>query len=709
MTERMDRWFRRALQGAALLCAVWVGGMPDAEARVALVVGNSAYQHTDPLDNPSNDAEDMAKQLRRLGFEVIEGRDLTEDGFYDHLRKFSEALHRTKDGEAALFFFAGHGIQNDEAENYLVPVDVALRDKWSIRDMVRLDDVMEAMEEFSGLKLVFLDACRDNPLRGKRTMGGGGKRGLAPVTVRDGGAAGESSGTVIVYATAPDDTADDGEGSRNSPFTGALLKHIGTPGLEVGEMLDQVTGTVIERTRHTGKPQVPWVSRSRVGKFYFASGSGRTEVGGAGTTADTAASSNEARVAYELAEKIHTRAAYEAIAAGFPGTVYAQLAEAQIEKLRGGDGDSLPESPSAGDGPPVGESTEGEDRARDLTLEEGVLVQRALASLGFAPGLVDGHVGPKTREALRSWQKKKGYAETGRLSAEQSRVLLAVGREAQARQDAEAVRRAEEVRAAAATEARRKREEAEAKRQAEEERRRAEARRIAELAPEMVDIEGGCFQMGSPESEAGRYANERRHRMCVEAFSIGKYEVTFAEYDRFAEATGRARPDDEGWGREDRPVINVSWDDATAYARWLSGETGERYRLPTEAEWEYAARAGSTKAYPWGSSVGRGRANCRGCGSEWDGRRQPAPVGSFDGNAWGVHDTVGNVREWTCSGYDEGYGGGEKRCAAGSARRYRVLRGGAWGSRPGGVRSAYRDRIVTGYGLNTLGFRLVQD
>ena len=110
--------------------------------------------------------------------------------------------------------------------------------------------------------------------------------------------------------------------------------------------------------------------------------------------------------------------------------------------------------------------------------------------------------------------------------------------------------------------------------------------------PDMVDIEAGCFLMGSPKSEAGRYGDERWHRVCVEAFSMGKYEVTFAEYDRFAEATGRARPDDEGWGRGRRPIINVSWHDATAYARWLSEETGRAYRLPTEAEWEYAARDG---------------------------------------------------------------------------------------------------------------------
>ena len=231
---------------------------------------------------------------------------------------------------------------------------------------------------------------------------------------------------------------------------------------------------------------------------------------------------------------------------------------------------------------------------------------------------------------------------------------------------------------------------------------------MAELTGEMVRIRGGCFQMGSPRWESGRDSDERRHRVCVDDFSIGKHEVTFEEYDRFAEATGRRRPDDRGWGRGRRPVINVSWHDAMAYARWLSEQTGRSYRLPTEAEWEYAARAGSETAYPWGNGIGRNRANCNGCGSRWD-NRKTAPVGSFEANRWGLHDTVGNVWEWTCSEYDSDYGGAEKRCAASGSVGLRAVRGGSWGGRPQGVRSA--DRYGDGpFGrTNGLGFRLGQD
>lgn len=136
------------------------------------------------------------------------------------------------------------------------------------------------------------------------------------------------------------------------------------------------------------------------------------------------------------------------------------------------------------------------------------------------------------------------------------------------------------------------------------------------LVPESVVILAGEFMMGSPASDKARGRNERQHRVAItKAFAIGKHEVTFEEYDRFCEATGRAKPADEGWGRGQWPVINVSWHDAMAYAAWLSAQTGHRYRLPTEAEWEFAARAGTSTAYWWGNTAGQNNANCKGCGT----------------------------------------------------------------------------------------------
>ena len=226
--------------------------------------------------------------------------------------------------------------------------------------------------------------------------------------------------------------------------------------------------------------------------------------------------------------------------------------------------------------------------------------------------------------------------------------------------------------------------------------------------PVMLDIPGGSFMMGSPASETGRDADESQHRVSIKAFKLSKNEATFEQYDAFARETGRKLPDDEGWGRGKRPVINVSWQDAMAYTEWLSGKTGKRYRLPTEAEWEYAARAGSASAYPWGESIGRNNANCDGCGSRWD-DKETAPVGQFSANRWGLHDMHGNVYEWTCSGYRNLYDGAEKRCESRQSNVYRALRGGSWVYMPRHARSTNRLGDRPRSADNDVGFRVAQD
>ena len=160
--------------------------------------------------------------------------------------------------------------------------------------------------------------------------------------------------------------------------------------------------------------------------------------------------------------------------------------------------------------------------------------------------------------------------------------------------------------------------------------------------PELVVIPAGTYRMGCVSGRDCESDELPVREVRVPSFGLSKYEVTFEEFDCFTDATGRPRVDDEGWGRGRRPVINVSWEDAAEYADWLSAETGERYRLPSESEWEYAARAGASTLYSWGNDPGRNRANCSGCGSGWD-DEETAPVGSFDANGWGLHDMHGNV------------------------------------------------------------------
>ncbi|MEN8221028.1 MAG: formylglycine-generating enzyme family protein [Pseudomonadota bacterium] len=226
--------------------------------------------------------------------------------------------------------------------------------------------------------------------------------------------------------------------------------------------------------------------------------------------------------------------------------------------------------------------------------------------------------------------------------------------------------------------------------------------------PSMVWIPAGTFRMGDIQG-GGEDDEKPVHRVSVSRFAMGRYEVTFAEYDKFAQATGRKKPSDSGWGRGNRPVINVSWHDAMAYAEWLSQQTGKQYRLPTEAEWEYAARAGTETKYWWGNSIGSNKANCDGCGSRWD-EKQTAPVGSFAANAFGIYDTVGNVWEWTCSLYENKYSGKEQQCLIKSPSESSIFvqRGGSWGNVASRVRSANRDDWQPSVRFGLVGFRLAR-
>lgn len=283
------------------------------------------------------------------------------------------------------------------------------------------------------------------------------------------------------------------------------------------------------------------------------------------------------------------------------------------------------------------------------------------------------------------------------------------------------------------------------------EQSRAERRR----RPELLPLAAGCFQMGSPAAEVGHEPDERRHEACVEAFGIGRYEVTVEQFEQFVNATGYRTDAERGvggpngcwaldrdsgganggwdfhpwanWRRPnkyqanhpDDPVACVSYNDAVAYAGWLGAETGRRYRLPSEAQWEYATRAGTTGARFWGD--GDADPACRSASVAdaahgWrdgfrcdDGHEWVAPVGVFDANPWGLHDLLGNLSEWTCSEYDEAYAGKQQTCGARDSDAPRVLRGGAWNSGPAAVRAAYRDRNFPEARYSFVGFRVVEE
>jgi formylglycine-generating enzyme required for sulfatase activity len=230
--------------------------------------------------------------------------------------------------------------------------------------------------------------------------------------------------------------------------------------------------------------------------------------------------------------------------------------------------------------------------------------------------------------------------------------------------------------------------------------------------PEMIVVPAGEFMMGSPEDEKDRSSDEGpRHRVLIaRPVAVARFELTFDEWDACA-AHGDCDPhvSDSERGRGRQPVINVSWNDAQSYVEWLSRLTGQRYRLLTEAEWEYAARAGTTTVYYWGNEIGKGNANCKECGSPWD-WKTPAPAGSFAANAFGLYDMAGNVWQWAQDCYHAGYNGAPTDGSAwsGGDCSRRVYRGGSWVDEARTLRSASRARVSMGNRANGHGFRVAR-
>ena len=567
---------------ALLALGSWLApSAATAAGRVALVVGNSAYAEIGTLPNPGNDAADVSAALRRLGFEVETVHNADRAGMNAALRGFTR---RSVGADVALVFYAGHGLEMDGV-NYLVPVDARLERDTDVRfEAVALDDVLASVEG-AALRVVILDACRNNPLARSMQVTSASRS----VSRGSFGELNEDllgAETLVAYAAAAGTTAADGTG-RNSPYTAALLSFLEQP-LELSALFRRVRGQVLDATSGAQRPHE---YGSLLGEHYLGGASGPGTVTVVDSVSGPALAQQET-VFWESIRDSSNPSEFEAYLRQFPAGVFRALATVRLAALRG-----------AGDPPGVNRPRPAADRR--------------------APGTVF---------------------------------------------------------------------------------------RDCPTCPELVVIPAGRFRMGCVSGRDCQEDERPVHEVQVSSFALGVYEVTFEEYERFARATGRDRPNDRGWGRGGRPVINVSWEDATAYAAWLSRETGEAYRLPSESEWEYAARAGSTTRYSWGQDIGRNRANCRGCGGRWDGD-ETAPAGSFAANGWGVHDMHGNVWEWVEDCWHENYAraprDGSAWTSGGNCGR-RVLRGGFRFNVPVNLRSANRGSFDAGARNSDNGFRVLR-
>lgn len=230
-----------------------------------------------------------------------------------------------------------------------------------------------------------------------------------------------------------------------------------------------------------------------------------------------------------------------------------------------------------------------------------------------------------------------------------------------------------------------------------------------DVCPKMVLVPAGKFVMGAVK---GKKREKPAHEVTIpEPFAISKYEITWDEWKAcIADGGCTHEPDDHKWGRGNRPIINIKWEHANNYVKWLTKKTGHTYRLATEAEWEYAARAGTSTNYWWGDKLKKNYANCRKCGTKWSGKKS-APVGSFPPNPWGIHDMHANIWEWTADCWNPNHDGapddGSVRSEGECAKR--VVRSGSWYYYPKLAHSQSRDKFAADLFSYNIGIRTVRE
>lgn len=363
-----------------------LSGPAMAQTQTALVIGNSAYLHTDRLNNPRNDATEVAATLRRLGFNVLEGIDLAKPAMDEIIKKFAVALETS---DAGLFFYAGHGIQIND-RNFLLPVDAELISPAALEfELIRLDQIQAIMERLTPTNILIMDACRNNPLSRNlaKAMGTRSVRigsGLAPTE--------SGAGTLIAYSTQPGSLALDGAG-RHSPFAEALLKFMGTKGDDLSSILINVRNDVMKTT--FGK-QIPWEHSALSRRFYFAPPEAVTETR---SSLPLAPDKTDARLELELWTAVRDANSVQMLKTylqRYPRGTFSGIAALKIAELEKKTA-SLGQAPVAAVPP-----------ANAPVADLGEALQRELKRVGCYAGAVDGDWGRASEAALAKFGASRG-------------------------------------------------------------------------------------------------------------------------------------------------------------------------------------------------------------------------------------------------------------------------------------------------------------
>ncbi len=395
------------------------GSAAFADKRVAFVVGNAAYRSVAPLPNPAVDAKSMARVLRNVGFDVVEGVNLSRDAMTAKLLEFGK---KAEGADVAVFFYAGHGIAID-GTNYLLPVDADLKSEMDVKlgAAINVDLTLEQTMSEAKVKLVFLDACRDNPFAAKIRSA----RTTRSVNVATGLAEMKSGeGTLIAFATGPGQTALDGKEGTNSPFTRALIANVARPGVEIQQAMTKVRAQVNEET---SKSQLPWGHTNLIGSVYLnpvgAPAEGTAEAQNGPAVTATAPSDVELEF-WRSVKDSNKPEELNAYLTNYPNGTFKSIALARIATLQDGPSTTTRNLTAGID--PATFSEEANQASEDkIGLDKGQRrdVQRRLTGLGFdikATGKFD----DATRAVITRWQAARGYPKTGYLNNLQHKALL---------------------------------------------------------------------------------------------------------------------------------------------------------------------------------------------------------------------------------------------------------------------------------------------
>ncbi len=683
-----------------LLLMLLPGLLMAQEHKLALVIGNGQYADS-PLSNPINDAADMADVLENLGFTVMLHTDANRREMGSAIREFGRELKRQRG--VGLFYYAGHGMQIDGA-NYLIPTDTPMNEEDEVPyESVDVRSVLAKMESAgNALNLVILDACRNNPFPSRfRSANRGLARVEAPI------------GSLVVYATAPGSVAADGDG-RNGVFTGALLEQLRTKGLSLTETIRRTRAAVVKLTQ--GK-QVPWESSSLLKDYYFS------------PKPDTAP---------QLATRsaVNNLAVPAAPTPEVPAPVQPAAQESRSERLLENEPLAMLDTTNVTrlSKRPLDTENARADNRSDAILEQDNSPPTRRAPRNVAKATLTVNVDPPDAR-IRIMNIVEKYQAGIALDKARSYDLY-VTRPGYApyRQNILLDKDATDIDIVLKNQS------------------------ITE--PQMTTITGGRYTMGCTKTDDACAAFEKpRHSVTVSTFSMSLTEVTVAQFDEFVTGTGYTTDAEKNAGNNsgcfvwsdsggisrsaarwkwdktkswknpgysqtpEHPVSCISWNDANNYTQWLAQQTGRPYALPSESEWEFAARGNSQGVFGHAASASRlcTIANVADntkspSGSKWSNRINcndrywfSAPTASFVANDFGLFDMQGNLWEWVADVWADDLSGTPRDGNANTkgSGDTRVLRGGGWDSAANRARLSSRSRSDITNRASMTGFRLV--